>query len=77
VIDIVDRLRAASDDNSHRAWHKALQREAADEIDRLRPALPAALDLLRRGAGDLGNDARIRWKQEVKDFLNASARSGG
>jgi hypothetical protein len=60
--------------------------QQADEIERLRsalgavltePALPAALDLLRRGAGDLENDARIRWKQEVKDFLNASARSGG
>jgi hypothetical protein len=38
------------------------------EIERLRAA---ALDLLRRGAGDLGNEARIRWKQEVKDFLNA------
>jgi hypothetical protein len=34
-----------------------------------------ALELLRRGAGDLGNEARIRWKQEVKDFLNAKGKS--
>jgi hypothetical protein len=36
-----------------------------------------ALELLRRGAGDLGNEERVRWKQEVRDFLIREARRRG